>query len=77
MAVEPSDCPSKFQDFAEPEPLEAEAALVSDVATRAARLLTICSTLVILAEKAATVWESVWTQFPNVDAFCKESGSCE
>ena len=49
MAVKPSDCPSKFQDLAELEPLEAEAALVLKVATRAARLLTICSTLVISA----------------------------
>ena len=45
VAVEPSVCPSKFQDLAEPEPLGAEAALVSKVVTRASRLPTICSTL--------------------------------
>ena len=44
MAVEPSDCPSEFQDLAEPEPLEAEAAFVSNVATRGGRLLTIFHT---------------------------------
>ena len=43
VAVEPSDCPSMFQDLAEPETLEAEAAPVSWAATRAARLPTICS----------------------------------
>ena len=32
---------SKFQDLGEPDPLEAEAAFVSKVVTRAARLLTI------------------------------------
>ena len=41
VAVEPSDCPSMFQDLAEPETLEAEAAPVSKAAPRAARLLTI------------------------------------
>ena len=76
VAAEPSDCPSKFQDPAELEPLEAEAAFVSKVATRAARLLTICSTLAILVVRAVAVWESVWTQFSIVDAFCKKSGSC-
>ena len=40
VVVEPSLCPSKFQELAEPEPLEAEAAFVSKVVTRAARLLT-------------------------------------
>ena len=74
-AMEPSACPSKFQDLAEPEPLEPEAAPISKVATRAARLLSICSTFVILAVLEATVCESVWTQFSILDAFCKKSGS--
>ena len=47
VAVEPSVCPRKVQDLAEPETLEAEAAPVSKAASRAARLPTICSTLVI------------------------------
>ena len=71
VAVEPSQCPSKFQELAEPEPLEAEAEIVSSAATRAARLLTICSTFVILAEQVATVWESVWTPFSNLDTLSK------
>ena len=44
VAVEPSPCPSTFQDLAEPGPLEPEAAPVSKVATRAKRLPTICKT---------------------------------
>ena len=66
VAVEPSLCPSKFQELAEPEPLEAEAAFVYKVETRAARLLRIRSIFVIFASYEATVWENVWTQFSNL-----------
>ena len=47
VAVEPSLCPSKFQDLVVSGPLEPEAAPVSKVVTRAKRLPTICSILVI------------------------------
>ena len=75
MAVEPLLCPSKFQELAEPEPLGTDVAFVSNVVTRAARLLTICSIFVIFASKEATVWESVWTQFSNLDTPCMSSGN--
>ena len=55
VAVEPSQCPSMFQDLAESGPLEPEAAPVSKVVTRAKRLPTTCSILVVLAVWAATV----------------------
>ena len=48
VAVEPSLCPSIFQDLAEPEPLEKEAAPASKVAARAARPSTDCSMFEIL-----------------------------
>ena len=67
MAVEPSLCPSMFQDLTEPDPLETDVAFVSNVVTQTARLLTICSIFVIFASYEATVWESVWTQFSNLD----------
>ena len=75
VAVEPSLCPSLFQDLAEPDPLEADVAFISKVATRAARLLTICSIFVIFASYEATVRESVWTQFPSLDTHCMSSGN--
>ena len=41
VAVEPSLCPSIFQDLAEPDPLEADVdTFVSNAVTRAATLLT-------------------------------------
>ena len=40
-AVEPSQNPRKFLDLAEPDPLETDVAFVSNVVTRAARLLTV------------------------------------
>ena len=43
VVVEPSLCPSTFQDLAEPEPLETDAAPASQAATRAARPSTDCS----------------------------------
>ena len=65
VAVEPSLCPSEFQEHAEPEPLEAEAAFVSILHMRAVReltfsvrVLTFCSNAAndaILAESALTV----------------------
>ena len=55
VALEPSLCPSIFQDLAEPEPLDTKAAFVSNMVTRAARLLTISSTFVIFASYEATV----------------------
>ena len=67
LAVEPSPCPSMFQDLGEPNPLDTDVAIVSNVVTRAAKLLTICSMFVIFASYDATVWESVWTQFSNLD----------
>ena len=66
MAVEPSPYPSIFHDLAEPDTLETVVAFVPNVVTRAARLLTICSILVIF-ENEASVWESVWTQVSNLD----------
>ena len=74
-AGEPSLCPSLFQDLAEPDPLETDVALVSNVVTRAARLLTICSIFVIFASHEATVWESVSTQFSTLDTLCLSSGN--
>ena len=62
VTVEPLLC--------EPDPLETDVAFVSNVVTRVARLLTICSIFVILAPYEATVWESVWTQFSNRDTLC-------
>ena len=77
-AGEPSLCPRKFKDLAEPDPLETDVALVSNVVTRAARLLTICSIFVIFESYEATVWESVWTQFSNLDTLCMSGGNlCE
>ena len=72
-AVEPSPCPNTFQDLAEPEPVETDVAFVSNMVTRAARVLTICSMFVIFYE--ATVWESIWTQFSNLDVLCMSSGN--
>ena len=77
VAVELSLCPSTFQDLAESGPLEPEAAPVSKLATRTARLPTICSALVILVVRTDTVWESDSTQFSILDTFCKSSGSCK
>ena len=77
-AGEPVLCPSMFQDLADPDPLETDVAFVSNVVTRAARLLTICSIFVIFASYKATVWESVWTQFSFLDTLCMGSGNlCE
>ena len=73
-AGEPSLCPRKFQDLAEPDPLETDVAFVSNAVTRAARLLTICSIFVIFASHEATVWESVSTQFSNLDTLCLSCG---
>ena len=73
VAVELSLCPSVFQDRAEPEPLDTDVAFVSNVVTRAA----ICSIFVIVASYEATVWESVWTQFSNLDMLCMSSGNLE
>ena len=75
VAVEPVLCPSMFQDLAEPDPLETVVAFVSNAVTRAARLLTICSIFVIFASYEATQWESVWTQFSNLDMLCMSSGN--
>ena len=75
VAVEPSLCPSVFHDLAEPDPLETDDAFVSNVVTRAARLLTICSIFVIFASYEATVWESAWTQFSNLDTLCMSNGN--
>ena len=75
VAVEPSLCPSKFHDLAESDPLETDVAFVSSMVTRAARLLTICSIFVIFASYEATVWESVWTQFSNLDMLSMSSGN--
>ena len=41
VTVEPSPCPSKFQELAEPEPLETDIAFVSILHLRAVRELTI------------------------------------
>ena len=43
--------------------------------TRAARLLTICSIFVIFASYEATVWDSVWAHFSNLDTLCMSSGN--
>ena len=60
MAVEAHhSVQSKFQELAEPEPLETDVAFVLKVVEQAARLLTICSIFVIFASYEATVW----TQF--------------
>ena len=79
VTVEPSLCPSGFQELAEPEPLEAEATFVSKVVTQAARLSTICSMFVIFASYEATVWESVWesvwAQFSNLCTLCASRGT--
>ena len=74
VAVEPPLCRSMFQDLAEPEPLETDVAFVSNMVTRAARLPTTCSIFVIFAPYEATVWESVWAQFSNLDTLCMSSG---
>ena len=66
---------SKFQELAEPEPLETDVALDSIMLTRAAKLLTICSLFVIFASCEATVWENVWTQFSNLDILCMSRGN--
>ena len=65
VAVEPSLCPSIFQDLAEPDPLETDVAFVSILHMRAVReltfsvrVLTFCSNAAndaILAERALTV----------------------
>ena len=75
VAVKPLPCPSKFQELAEPKPLETDVAFDSKAVTRAARLLTICSVFVIFASCKATVWESVWTQFSNLDTLYMSSGN--
>ena len=63
MAVEPSLCPSIFQDFAEPDPLETDVAFVSNMVKRAARLLTICSIFVIFVSKRLdAIFESGYAQ---------------
>ena len=41
VAVEPSLCPSFFQDLAEPDPLETDVAFVSNVVIRANHLFNI------------------------------------
>ena len=56
-----------FHYLAEQDPVETVVAFVSNVVPRAARLPTICSIFVIFASFEATVWESVWTQFSNLD----------
>ena len=68
VAVQPSTGPGTGQDLAELKTLEAEAAPVSKVATRA---------LVTFVAIAATVCENVWTQFLILDTFCKNRGSCK
>ena len=75
VAVEPPLCPSIFQDLAEPDPMETVVAFVSNVVTRAARLQDIFSIFVIFASYEATEWESVWTQFSNLDTLCMSSGN--
>ena len=73
--MERSLSPCKFQDLAEPEPLETDVAPVSNVVTRAARLSTICSKEVIFASYEVTVWESVWTLPSNLEILCMSSGN--
>ena len=73
MAVEQSQCPSRFQELTESGPPESEAATVSRVVTRTKRLPQICSILVIFVVwAAATVRESVWKQVSIQDAFFPE-----
>ena len=43
VAVEPSPCPSTFQELAEPEPPEADVAFVKILHMRAVRELTFCA----------------------------------
>ena len=49
--VEPSLCPSMFQDLAEVEPPETDVAFVSNLV----KLLTVCSMFVIFVSNEATV----------------------
>ena len=48
------------QELPEPEPLVAETEFVSSAATRAAKLISICSTFCNFAKQMAAVQESVW-----------------
>ena len=64
VAVEPSLCPSKFQDLADPEPLETEVAPASKAATRAARPSTDCSMFEILFVIDAMYIEITCGDFP-------------
>ena len=41
------------------------------------KALAICSIFVIFAPYEVTVWESVWTQFSILAAFCMKSGNCK
>ena len=75
MAVEPSLCPRKFQELAEPEPLEAEAAPASNAATRAASLQTACSTFEILFVLDATDCVSDRILFSNLVKSLYEHGN--
>ena len=69
VAVEPTACPSTFQDLAEPETFEAEATSVSILYMRAVRELTFCLRALtfccisakneILAERVLTICSTV------------------
>ena len=73
-AVEPSTCPSKGQDPAESETLEAETAPASNAATRNARPATTCSTLEILCVMVATDHQSDKILFSNLVNPCTSMG---
>ena len=59
------------QELAEPEPIEAETEIVSSEATRAARLISICSTYCNFAEQVAAVQESVWNTISELGHLAK------
>ena len=53
--------------FAETEPLETDVAFVSKAVTQTAKAANDFLNFVTFASYEATVWESVWTQFSNLD----------
>ena len=70
LAVESSPCPSTFQDLAELQPLEAEAAPASKAATRTSRPSTACSTFEIFFVIDATGCVSDKILFSNLVNRC-------
>ena len=74
VSGEPSLCPSRFQELAEPEPLEAVTAPASKAATRAARPPTACSMFEMLFVIDATDCVSDKILFPNLANPCTSMG---